>query len=104
MTAQYRTAPPCRPNPSITRIPAATDGGGDAAGKTPSAISSGASTTVDAIEKTMLKNAWNPAYLRRRSSGHRFPSQRSAGVNAAQMYIAVIQPTNAYFQGTASPR
>ena len=92
------------PNDSITLTPAATDGGGDAAGKTPSAISSGTSMTVATIEKTTLTHRWNPAYVTRRSSGHRLPSHRSAGVSAAQMYMPVIQPTNTYFQGTSSPR
>ena len=61
MTAQYRMAPPCTPNDSITAIPAATDGGGDAAGNTPSRISSGVSMAVATIEKTMLKHKWRPA-------------------------------------------
>jgi hypothetical protein len=45
----------------MTLTPAATVGGGDAAGKTPSAISSGTSMTVDTIEKTTLKDRWKPA-------------------------------------------
>jgi hypothetical protein len=49
------------PNDSITLMPAATDGGGDAAGKKPNHISSGTSMTVATIEKTTLTHRWNPA-------------------------------------------
>ena len=38
--------------------------------------------------------------MARRSTGHRLPSHRSAGVSAAQTYMPAIQPTNTYFQGT----
>ena len=61
MTAQYRMTPPWMPYESITLMPATTDGGGDADGKTPSPISSGTSMTVDTIEKTTLKHRWTPA-------------------------------------------
>src|SRR5579871_2199588 len=96
--------PPWRPNDSMIRTPAAIDGGGGSAGKTPSSNSIGTSIVEAKIEKTTLKQRCNAALVTRRSIGHRFPSQRTVGVSAAQTYMPVIQPTNTYFHGTAPPR
>jgi hypothetical protein len=51
------------PNPSIILTPAAIDGGGVGAGKTPSSNSIGTSITVAKIEKTTLKQRCNAAQI-----------------------------------------
>ena len=91
------------PNDKNTLMPVA-NGGCVAAGKTPSSSSTGTSITVARIENTTLKPRCNPALTTRRSTGHRLPSHKTAGVSAAQTYMPAIQPTNTYFQATGWPR
>src|SRR6202034_2727026 len=78
--------PPWMPNDNMIRTPAASDGGGGSAGKTPSSKSIGTSITVAKIEKTTLKQRCNNAYETRRSTGHRLPSQTSAGERGANIH------------------
>ena len=59
---------------------------------------------VAAIEKTMLKHRWKPAWRDAPLERPAAPSHRSAGVSAAQTYMPAIQPTNTYVHGTGSPR
>src|SRR6266545_349734 len=75
-------------------------------GKTPNAMRTGASMLVETIEKAAEQAKWSATQRHRRPwpTGQRRPNQRIAGVKAAQIYIAAIQPTRTLRQGRLSLR